>query len=533
VSGAVVGAAGGELDPATSAAIESRRGAGNALPAGVRRRMEGAFGGSFSSVRVHDDATATGLSRAVSARAFTVGADIFFDRGQFAPDTAAGERVLAHELAHTRQPEAGARRTLRRMIDPDSAHDFAAVMDEILRDPKGARGLADQHHALLKARAADGPFTGRLDGAMRLLLQQLATADTNLAADLTDAVDRYKETHDNPTWTHVAGASFTPQRQRAEVSDGSLFEDVDAETEFKDGTGQGLSDLDALIRFATIEIDKANGKHQAELALPGITAPDRAATVMVFLGPEWMFSNRQTPVSPPERDSTIEKFRKLSVLYPQMVLVPGTIRSGKPRKAKKHTGHWKDIRNTVFVVWNGRVVHTHDKQGDVGDTNVASAHPAQDPVKRYGGSKKDKQEMAKDPIFQLANLKFAIEICGDHFDRRAQKALGTDPAANVHLVTAAGTTPQREKSATGPNGGIMLGSDVDGSGPTHRVRGAESPALSNLAKNLRPPVATSAVVGGVVNPPVRADGDQMLTGHAADKGQKKFQVLTYYARQQV
>ena len=214
VAGAIVGAAGGALDATTSAAIESRRGAGSALPAGVRRRMEGAFGGSFSSVRVHDDAASAELSRAVSARAFTVGSDIFFDRGQFAPDTAAGERVLAHELAHTRQPEAGARRLIRRMIDPDLAHEFADVMDEILQNPTKARALAGTHRTILKACAADAGFTGRLDVAMRTVLQDLATADTNPGTDLTAAVNTYKTTYGNPTWTHVAGAAFTPQRQR-------------------------------------------------------------------------------------------------------------------------------------------------------------------------------------------------------------------------------------------------------------------------------------------------------------------------------
>src|SRR6478752_5203995 len=376
------------------------------------------------------------------------------------------------------------------MIAPDLAHTFADVMDEILRSPAEARALAGTPKALLQSCAADASFTGRLDVAMRTVLQDLAAADTSPGTDLTAAVNAYKTTYGDPTWTHVAGASFTPQRQRITTTTDPLFEDEDAEAEFKDGTDLGLSDLDALIRFATIEIDKANGKHQDELAAAHLTAPERAATVMVFLGPEWMFANRLTPVSPQERDSTIEKFRKLSVLYPQMVLVPGTIRSGKPRTARKHKKHWKDIRNTVFVVWNGQVVHTHDKLSDVGDTTI-SPKPGDNPIKRYGG---DGTEMAKDPIFELGNLKFAIDICGDHFNQRAKNANGTGTAADVHLVTAAGTTPDRDKSAD----------------------------LANMDKGTKPTVASSTTGGRVVDAPVQSVGNQILTGHAADKGQKKF-----------
>lgn len=54
-------------------------------------------------MRVHDDPSAQGLARSLSARAFTVGNDIFFDRGEYAPTTDAGRRLLAHELTHVVQ----------------------------------------------------------------------------------------------------------------------------------------------------------------------------------------------------------------------------------------------------------------------------------------------------------------------------------------------------------------------------------------------------------------------------------------------
>lgn len=107
-----IGAAGGALDAGSSGAIERARGTGSALPVAVRREMEAGFGHSLADVRIHTDARAAELSRGMAARAFTTGRDIFFDKGEFAPDTPDGKRVLAHEIAHTRQ-QPGVRRKLR------------------------------------------------------------------------------------------------------------------------------------------------------------------------------------------------------------------------------------------------------------------------------------------------------------------------------------------------------------------------------------------------------------------------------------
>ena len=65
--------------------------------------MEGAFGADFGGVRVHADSSADGLSRSMQAKAFTVGSDIFFARGQYQPSSTSGQRLLAHELTHTVQ----------------------------------------------------------------------------------------------------------------------------------------------------------------------------------------------------------------------------------------------------------------------------------------------------------------------------------------------------------------------------------------------------------------------------------------------
>lgn len=69
----------------------------------VRAFMEPRFNADFSAVRVHADANARELARSVNAHAFTVGSNVAFAAGQYAPNAEAGKRLLAHELTHVVQ----------------------------------------------------------------------------------------------------------------------------------------------------------------------------------------------------------------------------------------------------------------------------------------------------------------------------------------------------------------------------------------------------------------------------------------------
>jgi hypothetical protein len=94
---------GGAVHPDIEAAIAASRGTGRRLDIGSASRVGGALGDSFGDVRLHTGDDAAALARSVSARAFTVGSDIFFGSGEYRPGTSGGGELLAHELAHVVQ----------------------------------------------------------------------------------------------------------------------------------------------------------------------------------------------------------------------------------------------------------------------------------------------------------------------------------------------------------------------------------------------------------------------------------------------
>jgi hypothetical protein len=78
-------------------------GSGRALDAHSRDVMEAHLGHDFSRVRIHADRQAAESAEARGARAYTVGRDVVFGPGAYAPDTGDGARLLAHELTHVVQ----------------------------------------------------------------------------------------------------------------------------------------------------------------------------------------------------------------------------------------------------------------------------------------------------------------------------------------------------------------------------------------------------------------------------------------------
>jgi hypothetical protein len=83
------------------------------------RFMQARLGHDFSRVRVHADARSAKSASAVSAHAYTIGQDIVFGAGRYAPETTDGKRLLAHELTHVIQQ--GGPTFLQRQVAKDIA----------------------------------------------------------------------------------------------------------------------------------------------------------------------------------------------------------------------------------------------------------------------------------------------------------------------------------------------------------------------------------------------------------------------------
>jgi hypothetical protein len=127
-------------------------GTGSSLPLGLSRAMGEWFGADVATVRVHHDRAADRAARAVGAEAFTVGEDIVFADGAYAPHSDAGRRTLAHELTHVVQQRAGAvdaaPRGGLRVSSPDD------------RFERHAEHVADSFGRAARAPAGPGPRAG-------------------------------------------------------------------------------------------------------------------------------------------------------------------------------------------------------------------------------------------------------------------------------------------------------------------------------------------------------------------------------------
>ncbi len=111
------------------------RSPGQPLDAGTRAFMEPCFGHDFSQVRIHTDASAAESARAVNALAYTVGRNVVFGSGQYAPKTDDGKRLIAHELTHVVQQSTATPSNKLQLAESDTGYEQEATQmaDMLLR----------------------------------------------------------------------------------------------------------------------------------------------------------------------------------------------------------------------------------------------------------------------------------------------------------------------------------------------------------------------------------------------------------------
>lgn len=123
---------GGVVHPDVEAAIKASQGQGRPLEPGVRETLEERLGAPLDDVRIHTDAQAAALARSVSARAFTVGSDIYFSDNEHQAGGSEPSALVAHEVAHVLQQRGAAPAGPLTVTQPDDPTELEA--EAIARD---------------------------------------------------------------------------------------------------------------------------------------------------------------------------------------------------------------------------------------------------------------------------------------------------------------------------------------------------------------------------------------------------------------
>jgi len=101
-SGAVAGAAPAEV----ARQLDASQSQG--LTRDLEEQLSELLDTDLSGVRIHTDPAAQDATDLVGAEAFTLGEDIYFNTGRYAPNSARGLALLVHELTHVAQGQGGA-----------------------------------------------------------------------------------------------------------------------------------------------------------------------------------------------------------------------------------------------------------------------------------------------------------------------------------------------------------------------------------------------------------------------------------------
>src|SRR5262249_11152151 len=146
------------------------------LPGDVRGRLESAAGADLGGVRVHDTPASAAAAESIGAHAYTVGQNIHFAAGAYQPGTQTGQRLIAHEVAHTVQqhgtsPVAQAK---LEVCEPGDAHEREA---EAFADAVTSGAAAGRPSATVTAGAVSRAVIQRDKNFDKIAGGHLAEAD--------------------------------------------------------------------------------------------------------------------------------------------------------------------------------------------------------------------------------------------------------------------------------------------------------------------------------------------------------------------
>jgi len=99
--------------------LMNSKGKGSLLSQDTNTAMSSAFNTNFNTVKVHTDSSSIDMNNQLKSRAFTNGNNIYFNRGEYAPSSSKGKRLLAHELTHVIQQKGNNENTIQKQDDED------------------------------------------------------------------------------------------------------------------------------------------------------------------------------------------------------------------------------------------------------------------------------------------------------------------------------------------------------------------------------------------------------------------------------
>ena len=135
--------------PQMTSQLNSSKGGGQPLSADTNAFMSSSFGTDFSHVRIHTDSRTSEMNEGLSARAFTHGSDVYFNGGEYKPESSEGRRLLAHELTHVIQQSMEVM-SLQRQADINQApRDLPCTMVTGLQPHPGTNVMFGQNSSRL------------------------------------------------------------------------------------------------------------------------------------------------------------------------------------------------------------------------------------------------------------------------------------------------------------------------------------------------------------------------------------------------
>ena len=349
---------------------------------------------------------------------------------------------------------------LQRVAEPIEMRAFAAAYQHLL-----GRILANDPAAWPEVRPLwDRARTEGLDAAlpeMWAVLDRLNTAAGGSALQQTQAAQALQDTMTPASrtgalaYTGISAGMFSPQLEEGKFV-GPAMQGVEAAEKgrLQAATGKPPSDVDVKINVALQQLKSAAAAHRGQVLGGGLAL---AQTLAIFAGPEWYFGSPKAPYTREQQNSILQTFLEISTLYPDMLIMPGTIVSAE------RTGHlwwagWSNVTNIAPVFWNGNRVTTIHKSVDCGEIRETF----------QGGP----GELAEPTLFDIGSLKGSVEICVDHNRKRAAREVARTGGArpSFGIVAGAGQTGTAENSAVGHNGFVMSSDSTGQSASLQQVQ---------------------------------------------------------------